>query len=179
MKKVIRDGVWETNSSSTHSICIHNQELKFPDYVFFGLEDLEQDGSYWYDNNYWATLQGRANYLHTIMCVCLNKTDYINLKNKLNTWLKEKNVKAEWQKFKWIPSGSSEPSKEWLYEVKDTCSDLIIKKIANDKDLFLKYLFGEHSQIIMGYDELYAENKKEAQKKYPEGKEFNYYVEEY
>ena len=176
MKSAIRDGVWETNSSSTHSICIHNDDnIQFPHYIYFGIEDIESDGSYWYDGNHWATIQGRANYLNTILAVIDDKTEYVNVQKKLKDWLNEINVKSEWKKLKWNDDGTL----CGYYEIKDSCSDVICNKIINDKILFYKYLFGKHSQIIMGYDELYDENKEEAQKKYPEGKEFNYYVDEY
>lgn len=167
MKKV-RHKTWETNSSSTHAICIHKEEmLELPRYIYFGLADIE--------GSYLDSIQDRANYLHTIIAMVCSRTEYCNLKAQINGTLKHYNIATEWAKLKWSPSGFSD---DW-YEVKDTCASVIIKKIIPNEKLLLQYLFGKHSEIIMGYDDLFDDNLKTEQEKYPEGEEYEYLYETY
>ena len=91
----VRNGVFETNSSSTHAICIHKQkDLKLPSYLYFGLQDIDT-----YDN--YEELQQRANYLNTILYCCSSKTDYINNQKEIKDILKRYGIKTEWAKVKW------------------------------------------------------------------------------
>ncbi|MBO7695763.1 MAG: hypothetical protein J6T10_24295 [Methanobrevibacter sp.] len=177
----IRRGTFETNSSSAHAICVHNDKnIKIPSYIFFGLEDLEAEYSHWYEGGHWNTIQGRANYLHTIMVMMLPKTKYVESKTRLTKWLKELGVKSEWAKVKWSEDGESFASKQFLYEIKDTCSDTILNIIIEDKEKLRNYLFGKNSDIIIGYDDYFYENLKKAQKLYPpESEEYDYYEDEY
>ena len=167
MKK-IRQDTWETNSSSTHAICIHKEEiLELPRYIYFGLSDIE---GYYLDS-----IQERANYLHTIIAMVCSRTEYCNLKTQVNSALKKYNIATEWAKLKWSPSGFSD---DW-YEVKDTCANVIMKKIIPNEKLLLQYLFGKNSEIIMGYDDSFDRHLKSEQEKYPEGEEYEYLYESY
>lgn len=167
MKK-IRQSTWETNSSSTHAICIHKEEtINLPRYIFFGLEDI--------DDYYLDTIQKRANYLHTIISMVCSRTEYCNLKAQINATLKHYNVATEWAKVKWLPDGSSSD----YYEVKDTCATLIIKKIIPNDKLLLQYLFGTNSEIIIGYDDMFDERLQSEKQKHPEGEEYEYLYEIY
>ena len=177
----IREGTFETNSSSTHAICIHNDKnLTFPSYIYFGLEDLEQEYSVWSKHEHWGSLQGRANYLYTIMTICLNRTEFINTKTQLTKWLKEWGIKSEWAKVEWTPAGESIASIEYVYSIKDSCSDTILKTIIPNKELFKNYLFGTNSNIIIGYEDYFEENLNKAKKLYPpESEDYDYYEDEY
>lgn len=94
MKK-IRYNCFETNSSSTHAICIHNQEhMPLPSYIYFGLEDLEVYTDY-------NAIQHRANYLNTIMYICCDKTEYVNRQNSIKEMLNHYGIKSEWADVKW------------------------------------------------------------------------------
>lgn len=60
MKKQIRKGVFETNSSSTHAICIATEDvLDIPKSIEFGF------GEYGWECRTYSNLQDRANYLYT------------------------------------------------------------------------------------------------------------------
>ena len=161
----IRGGVFETNSSSTHAICIHKQEnLELPPYVYFGLMDLN-------DGHYWEGLQEKANYLHTIMYELSSKTNYVSLKNTVTETLKKYGIKCEWAKTKWKEDGYSLD----IYDVKDTCEWGILKHISPNEKELLQYLFDKNSRVIYGYDGVYEELMEEAEKKFPEGEEYTYY----
>lgn len=165
----IRQGVWETNSSSMHAICVHKQqELPLPDYIYFGLEDIaEFDGEI-------MNIQQRANYINTIMYVCLDKTGYINKQKEIKDILGKYGIKIEWAKVHWNPSGLPDYD---LYSVKDSCMTVVLDKILKDELLLVEFLFGEKSAIIAGYEEVYDEYLKKMKEKYPEGKEYEYLYE--
>lgn len=168
MKKV-RQGTWETNSSSTHAICIHKQEvMALPNYIYFGLEDLN-------DSYVWDTLQQRANYLHTIIAMMGGRTEYCNRKALVTKVLKSYGIASEWAKIKWCPDGSAS---DW-YEIKDTCASVIIDKIIPNEKLLVQYLFGKNSEIIMGYDDLFDQYLQQEKEKFIEGEEYEYLEEEY
>lgn len=165
----VRAGMFETNSSSTHAICIHKQEeLKFPPYIYFGLMDLG-------DSDCWCGIQNRANYLHTIMYEICSRTDYIALQTKITNLLKSYGIKVEWAKPKWGLDGYSPD----YYDIKDSCAMVIINHIIPNDKLLLQYLFGENSRIVLGYDGVYEERIKEAKEKYPAGDEYLYYEGDY
>lgn len=167
----IRHGLWETNSSSVHAICLHKQKnLAICDYVYFGLESVTDE----YED--WNTIQRRANYLNTIMYMCLSKTNYIQERNRIKKILKSHNVESEWAECKWGKDGFAYYDD---YDIKDSCSDVILNVIIKDETILLQYLFGDNSQIIMGYDDLFDERLKKAKNKYPEGEEYDYLFEEW
>lgn len=69
--KQIRAGVFETNSSSTHSFCISKEG--------FGLQNLPDkppsmylplDKEYGWENDCYSTCLEKTNYLFTVMCEC-------------------------------------------------------------------------------------------------------------
>lgn len=169
MKIQKREGVFETNSSSTHAICVHNQEnLEFPEYIYFGLSDLNNDGLL-------SEIQERANYLHTIMAMGLSKTEYYNLKIKIARILKEKGISNEWCKMNWTNDGY--PIDE--YDIKDTLMNTIIEKIIPNETLLLHFLFGRNSEVIRGYEENYSYRIDKEKEKYEPGKEYEYFYENY
>ena len=167
----VRAGVFETNSSSTHAICIHKQsELKIPSYIYFGLEDLS-DEYISYDE-----VQKRANYLNTILYICCPKTEYINRQKEIQEILKHHNVNVEWAKTKWDIAGEPDYN---LYSVKDSCVNVILNIITQNEELLMQFLFGENSTIITGYEDEYCDKIEKQKEKYPEGKEYSYYNETY
>ena len=166
----LRQGTFETNSSSTHAVCVHKQkDLKFPNYIYFGLEDLTEEQEY-------ETIQGRANYLNTIMYMCCSKTEYINRQKEIKDILKKHNVKVEWAKAKWDNAG--EPQ-YFLYEIKDSCVNVILDVICKDETLLIDFLFGENSTIVIGYEERYDDKIEKRKNKFPEGEEYEYFNEIY
>ena len=64
MKKVIRKGTFETNSSSTHAICICTdkkllEEMEYPEHLYFGI------GEHGWEYERLNTPKEKANYLYT------------------------------------------------------------------------------------------------------------------
>ena len=110
------------------------------------------------------------------MYSCCSKTEYINMQKEIKDMLGKYGIKIEWAKLRWDLAGDPE---YFAYEIKDTCSSLMLNKIIKDEILFLQYLFGRNSTIIAGYDGEYEELIEEQKKKYPQGEEYDYYNEQY
>ena len=80
MKTVIRHSVFETNSSSTHTICI-NKDFKWPlkeNSIEFGTGEFGWEFENYYD------IWSKAEYLHeAILSKANDKAEYENLKDEL------------------------------------------------------------------------------------------------
>ena len=139
----IRKNVFETNSSSTHSICISKKpvQINTNNPVGFYL------GEYgWGNGTYRAT-----DYLYTaIMCF----DDRNELLEKLKTILDKHNIKYTFQpaelshgeyngkKFTWLDNGGIDHYDE---------TRMLIDAVLNDEDMLLRLIFGE-SVVYTGND---------------------------
>ena len=153
MKRQIRHGVFETNSSSTHAICIStlDEELSIPETIEFGF------GDYGWEFDTLCSKRDRANYLYT--CLAYFSWDKVkeyiefirktlksagvhniyfdDLRVAVSTWGDEK---AEY----WIkPDGYVDHGAE-AYE--------FVKAVCSNEKLLLNYLFSNKSYILTGND---------------------------
>lgn len=131
--KVTRKNVFETNSSSTHSICISKQDVKsLPKSIHFGF------GEYGWENDEYCDTE---NYLYTAINEC-GMTDCID---KIKKILDKHNIIYTFDKV----------SKGKYFEggYVDHCEELreFIEDICNDENKLLRYLFG-NSVIYTGND---------------------------
>lgn len=116
MKFKVRHGIFETNSSSIHSIAIYkgNEEIKFPDTVYLSREDFG------WNIRTTRNWEEKLNYVYE-MCIA---KDYENN----NLIFKEEDEKDE----------------EWLYGrridgfLEDSCLDRLVN-ILKAKDIDVKY----------------------------------------
>lgn len=177
MKLQTRNNVFETNSSSTHAICISST-----DKLVYPTEQLRFEGSGefgWDDKQYFDT-NDKANYLwQAIMGICTNGTydeqgNYVRLtdineavkrlvayKNKIEKWLDEEGIKyyLRMPKVELIDDRNGfayfyiKPDiKEFSYiDHASECEDFVDGVMA-DKQIFLHYLFGEDGFILTGND---------------------------
>lgn len=148
----IRKGVFETNSSSCHSIAISKEEIPnvSGSKVYFG------GGEYGWAND---CVTDTASYLHTALVDMCSPTEYQFYINKIKTILDKHNVQYEFAPVKFEKSKYSEyeylkfESNEYEWAGVDhagECKDFI-ETILSDEDLFLRYLFGD-SCIYTGND---------------------------
>lgn len=132
----IRKGVFETNSSSTHSICISRAEAKIPTgkTVHFCM------GEYGWEND---TVYDTASYLYT--GIMENDCAAENLE-KLKEMLDEMGVKCDF-----TPRGRTRWGGDYGYV--DHSYELIpfIHAVLSSEDLLARYLFGD-SFINTGND---------------------------
>ena len=134
--KTIRRRVFETNSSSTHSICVTSTTLldQKKDHIDFTLNDFGWE----YDKL--NTPYEKAAYLYTGI-VCNDLQDA--LLPKLKQFLDRKEM-----------SYSFENPIQNDFEYIDHCDEVddIVKEICSDEDKLMKYLFSSESFILTGND---------------------------
>lgn len=134
----IRRGVFETNSSSTHSICITKSdlELKFPQEVIF---DIGEFG--WQENKY-SDVNKKASYLYTAIISLYNKKEQQKFINFIVKTLNKNNIDYTF-----------EPIDNKFYYI-DHCSELreLVELICHSEKRLLRYLFSEESFILTGND---------------------------
>lgn len=140
MKRQIRNSVFETNSSSTHSIAISKKPVVIGKYIHFGI------GEFGWENDCVDT----ADYLYTAI---LEQNDYRDeLLGKLKEILDKYSIEYEFEEPEWHKSSYNDGV--WLeygyidhsYEVRE-----FIFAVLNDEDLLMRYLFGD-SAVYTGND---------------------------
>lgn len=139
MKRKIRSSVFETNSSSTHSIAISKKPVVVGKYISFNI------GEFGWENDTADT----ADYLYTAILEQNNRDDLLDkLKNILDSY----SIKYEFEEPRWQESSDGED--KWLiYGYIDHSYELreFLDIILNDEELLMKYLFGD-STVYTGND---------------------------
>lgn len=138
MKRQIRRNVFETNSSSTHSICITKNDIldEKRNWITF------YTGEFGWEHETLYSITSKASYLYTAILYLEKYGDYEGLLDKLKSILNENNIEYEF----------IEPENDWWYI--DHCGNLIdfINDILNDESKLMRYLFSSDSFIITGND---------------------------
>ena len=127
MKITIRNGVFETNSSSTHSIAVSKKKVtNFPESIEF------YQGEYGWEHDRYSL----PSYLYTAICESNKKDEYID---KLKKVLDKHNIKYSFD-------DSWQGYIDHEYELSD-----FLEAIFSDEDLLLRVLFGD-SVVYTGND---------------------------
>ena len=137
--KQVRRNVFETNSSSTHSICIAKDPVTAGKYIRFGI------GEYGWENDCVNT----ADYLYTAI---LEHDNADELLDKLKNTLDRYSIEYAFEEPKYITS--SDGTSKWLeygyidhsYETSD-----FIDAVLSDDDMLIRCLFGD-SCVYTGND---------------------------
>lgn len=136
----IRRGVFETNSSSVHSICIQkDKNITLPNSVYFGI------GEYGWEFDYVDT----TSYLYTLILNSEDKEEKLNtLKNVLdrhniNYTFEEPKLRQDWLGNEYLDTGYIDHN----YEAAD-----FVDALLNDEELLLRCLFGTDSCVYTGND---------------------------
>ena len=139
MKRQIRNSVFETNSSSTHSIAISKKPAIIRKSIHFGI------GEFGWSNG----CANPADYLYTAILEQDNRDDLLNkLKEILDKYsIEYKFEEPEWVKssdgnYKWLDNGYVDHS----YELRE-----FLEVILSNEDLLMRYLFGD-SNVYTGND---------------------------
>lgn len=141
MKVVVRKNVFETNSSSVHSICISRDSVSTADLKGKRIE-------FYLDDFGWAFEEAnKANYLYTAIMVNDKSEEYLN---KLKSILDKYGVGYSFEppKYwdedkKYIDNGSIDHS----YETGE-----FLEAVFENEDLLLRYLFNDKSAVFTGND---------------------------
>lgn len=137
MKRQIRRGVFETNSSSVHSIVISKAPASMGKSIHFGI------GEFGWENDEADT----ADYLYTAILCQDNHKEYLE---KLKNFLDKNNVQYSFEEPKWYKGDED----EWLEEgYVDHSYELgeFLNTVLNDDDMLTRYLFGG-SRVYTGND---------------------------
>lgn len=135
MKRKIRKNVFETNSSSTHAVCISKKSdipKDFQKYVNF-----ETDGFGWEFDVYKDT-NTKANYLYTAMTQTLDHGKRCDAEEKIKSWLGQNGIRCEFYFGRGNIDGGYELGK-------------FVEFVLSSEDILLKYLFGD-SIVVTGND---------------------------
>lgn len=144
MKKTIRDGVFETNSSSTHSICIaKNAELTIPESIHFGFN------RFGWEHDTLKSLDEKAQYLYTGLIANDRNDDFIAIIDIL----KSKNIDVT---FEMAIYSENESGRTYIENggYVDHANELetFLNDICSDENKLMQYLFSDLSFIITGND---------------------------
>lgn len=134
MKK-IRKGVFETNSSSTHSICITKNDVldEKRNWISF------QTGEFGWECDTLTTLSEKASYLYTAILY----NEKLDLLDKVKEILDTNNIEYEFE----------EANDRYSYYI-DHSSMLneFLNDICNNEDKLMRFLFSSESFILTGND---------------------------
>lgn len=147
----IRHGLFETNSSSTHAVCIakKNNDLIIPQSLNFTLNDFGWEERVYYD------VEDKASYFYTALYNSYDediKKNFESIKNHIYEVLGKAGCECWFDKArpskwgKWMESGYIDHQNE--------IDPLIHKLIKNDKMLF-RFLFSPDSFVVTGNDNSY------------------------
>ena len=141
MKRQIRRGCFETNSNSTHAICIIKADVNkedLPSHVTF------THGEFGWENDEYSDLWSKASYLYQAICSCYEGDEKAEVINKITELLAEYGIICDFEPDK---------DKEWGDGYIDHGYETIdfVKAVLEDSEKLLRYLFGD-SIVITGND---------------------------
>ena len=139
----IRKGLFETNSSSTHAICIgkNNHNLEIPSELTF------QVGEFGWENEVYDDVTTLASYLYTALTECYDGKELTKQINRIYTLLGHNGCKATFIE----PSVDEWGFAEGYIDHSEQLGDFLNKILSSDKAL-LRYLFSPDSFIVTGND---------------------------
>lgn len=152
MKKQIRQGVWECNSSSCHAIAIAKDDnFDIPEEISFGF------GEYGWECDTYRSRKDRANYLYT----CLGYMEESDVKKYVKFIIKTlkshgvKDIYTEYFKFgpcRWNDENNFiiKPGDGYVDHGDETRK--FVEAVCSDEDRLLRYLFSDKSFIMTGND---------------------------
>lgn len=141
MKKQIRQNVFETNSSSTHSICIaKNAELTIPEKLHFSF------GEFGWECNTLNSIGEKADYLYT----GLFANDRISDIEKVGEILKAKGIDVTFEEATYKEGRTYSDNSGYV----DHSNELgeFLDAVCNNEESLLQFLFSPLSFIITGND---------------------------
>lgn len=135
--KQIRRNVFETNSSSTHSICISKAPATAGKHIHFGI------GEYGWENDCVDT----ADYLYTAI-LCMGDSE--ELLEKLKDILDSHSIEYEFEEPKWFKGSDYQYLDNGYVDHAGETRDFI-NAVLSDDDMLMRCLFG-NSMVYTGND---------------------------
>ena len=144
----IRRGTFETNSSSTHALCIKKEIPKnLPKTIYFGL------GSFGWEKEKYTDINTKAEYLHTAILDCYaysddkTKNEYEEYKNKISDILKEYGIESKWEEPKKDSYGYYDYYIDHSYEMES-----LLGIIPDQPQLLIEWLCNDESWLVTDND---------------------------
>ena len=150
MKWQVRRGTFETNSSSTHAICITKSAYR---HNLFSHIDFET-GEFGWENDEYDSLYNKASYLITAI-LSFDKEEADENLQKLKDILDSNNIEYTLPELK-VDSWDYDGKTRYYYDIDgyiDHSSETkdFVNDVLSDSDKLFRYLFG-NSVIITGND---------------------------
>ena len=148
MKRQIRRSCFETNSSSTHAICITKDDYKKRDYIEFHI------GEFGWEFDTYCDVYSRASYLITAIFDC--GKDYADEKlQQLKDILDDNHIEYVIPEPK-VDSWEYDVETRYYYNIDGYVDHAgatkeFIEAVLSDSDRLMRYLFGD-SMVITGND---------------------------
>lgn len=146
----IRRGVFETNSSSTHSVCISSergQPLDYPSIVhfkcaYFGWEECRLESP-----------DDKASYLYSSILALYGREEAETAKNRIFKFLAEEDIDCEfdlpvyykYDGYVYLDNGGIDHAGEDEHVN-------FVENVLHSKKRLLRYLFSPHSYVLTGND---------------------------
>ena len=151
MKK-IRKGMFETNSSSTHTIIVTDQKTEPGNLVDFAI------GEFGWEFERLDTIDEKASYLYTMACEMLDRDVYQDLYEILVKYGVECScsVPAKFRDSSWgvyLDNG-------YVDHVSDGDAKEFVERMLNHEHALIKYLFSDESFVVTGNDNSYEEQRE-------------------
>ena len=150
MKRQVRRGTFETNSSSTHAICITKSEYRHNSFSHIDFEI----GEFGWENDEYDSLYNKASYLITAI-LSFDKDEADENLQKLKDILDSNNIEYTLPELK-VYSWEYEGKKRYYYDIDgyiDHSGETkeFVEAVLSDSDRLFRFLFGD-SFIITGND---------------------------
>ena len=157
MKRQIRQSCFETNSSSTHAICIATESVyDIPSSIDFGF------GEFGWSFDKLSSRRERADYLYTCLVELMGDNDFDEFEKRINfiistltkNGVKDINFDDEPEICLFVYNGELhhyiKPKDGYVDH--SGCALDFINKVCSDEKMLLDYLFSEKSFILTGND---------------------------
>lgn len=150
MKRQVRRGTFETNSSSTHAICITKSEYRHNSFSHIDFKI----GEFGWENDEYDSLYNKASYLITAI-LSFDKYEADKNLQKLKDILDSNNIEYTLPKLK-VDSWEYEGKKRYYYDIDgyiDHSGETkeFVEAVLSNSDRLFRFLFGD-SFIITGND---------------------------
>lgn len=142
----IRNGMFETNSSSTHTIIVTDSKTEPGLYVDFSI------GEFGWEFEKITSIDEKASYLYTLACEMLGRDVYQDLYEILIKYgvrcecsHPAQFVKSSWSEGEYLDNG-------YVDHCCDDDAKHFVERMLNHEHALIKYLFSDESFVVTGND---------------------------
>lgn len=143
MRLQIRKNVFETNSSSTHAICISKEKYtgSLPNHITFSHGEFGWEFGEYHETEY------KASYLYQAICDCNIGEDRKKKLDIIIKYLGEYGISCDF-----VPNKNKKIGDGYIDQAEDTLE--FVNSVLSSKERLITYLFGD-SFIVTGNDNSY------------------------